>query len=363
MEIVVTAPTPTVQSPVNMMQQPPDQPPRPSQPPAVAPSQPPPPRPAPVQPQRPVEPPQPPRPTEPPQPPRPAVPPQLPPAPVQPQRPAEPPRPADPPKSVPVIPKQPQRPVELPKAEVPPTVQVAEATDEDTSEEAEALETAAVEVVVDPDDPFGSTAADQDNEGANWAFGDQSSSPPDPAPNPQAERATTQSEASISTKQPSGASTATASTEPQKPTEIPPPNIIDIPQLVFEECKEENYHSSFSESEPEQNEPTPPESEVVKARSPSPPSDRWPLSLLLLTATGLSAIGGRGNRMQWTRPHKRRVSRTSSAWSPSSVEGSTMPKANLFRVAAMLGPTSTSNSRRDTDPCSGDTLRLARATL
>ena len=129
MEIVVTAPTPTVLSPVDSEpperpSNPPAQPPRPADPPAQ------PPRPAgppPAQPPRPTEPPaQPARPTEPPaQPARPTGPPAQPPRPVE--SPAQPPRPVDPPAQPPrptgPPPPQPPRPAESSEKPVDPPAQ------------------------------------------------------------------------------------------------------------------------------------------------------------------------------------------------------------------------------------------------
>ena len=290
-DIEVTAPTPTVQSPV----QPPEQPPRPKQPPAV-PSQPPG-RPSPVQPPRPAEQPpavpaQPPGRPAPVQPPRPAdQPPPLPPA--QPQRPVGPPpipvgRPKTPIQEelVKEPPVQPPRPVESPKEA--PAVQIAmtEATDDacSSSEEfdtpAEVVEDPVdpfgssdpdpVEVVKDPEDPFGSDAevtakAVADPVDPFGSVAEVVADPVDPFgssdPDPVQEddnwgfNAASPSPVLVPTMVPTQAAAPPAPISPK----------IDIPQINFMPSEEDNYHSSSEEAAPASPSPPPIETEAAEA--------------------------------------------------------------------------------------------------
>jgi hypothetical protein len=304
-DIEVTAPTPTVQSPV----QPPEQPPRPKQPPAV-PSQPPG-RPAPVQPPRPAEQPpvvpsQPPGRPAPVQPPRPAdQPPPLPPA--QPQRPVGPPpipvgRPKTPIQEEVV--KEPPRPVESPKEA--PVVQIAmtEATD-DAFSSSEEFETPGeviedpvdpfgssdpdpVEVVKDPEDPFGSTA-EVTTEVVVDPVDPFGSSGPDPVVKDPVDPFGSISEVMTAevvadpsdpfgSKDPdpvqeddnwgfNAASPSPVLVPTMVPTQAAAPISpkIDIPEINFMPSEEDNYHSSSEEAAPASPSPPPIKTEAVEA--------------------------------------------------------------------------------------------------
>ena len=299
-DIEVTAPTPTVQSPV----QPPEQPPRPQQPPAqpsrpaeppAVPAQPPG-RPAPIQPPRPAEqppavpsqPPGRPVPVMPARPPSADQPPPLPPA--QPQRPVGPPpvpvgRPKTPIQEevVKEPPVQPPKPVESPKEA--PAVQIAmtEATD-DAISSSEEFETPAeivedpidpfgssdpdpVEVVKDPDDPFGSDAkAVSDPIDPFGSVAGVVADPVDPFgssdPDPVQEEdnwgfnAASPSPVLVPTMVPTQAAAA-------PPAPISPK--IDIPQINFMPSEEDNYHSSSEEAAPASPSPPPIKTETAEA--------------------------------------------------------------------------------------------------
>ena len=306
-DIEVTAPTPTVQSPV----QPPEQPPRPQQPPAqpsrpaeppAVPAQPPG-RPAPIQPPRPAEqppavpsqPPGRPAPVMPARPPSADQPPPLPPA--QPQRPVGPPpvpvgRPKTPvqEEEVKEPPVQPPRPVESPKEA--PVVQIAmtEATDDAVSS-SEEFETPAevvedpvdpfgssdpdpVEVVKDPVDPFGSIEETPAEVVADPVdpFGSVAEVVADPAdpfgssdPDPVQDddnwgfNAASPSPVLVPTMVPTMVPTQAAAPEP-----APISPKIDIPQINFMPSEEDNYHSSSEEAAPASPSPPPIETEAVK---------------------------------------------------------------------------------------------------